>query len=165
MTQREAERAGTDRRAMRPPSLTGGTVPAFFFSPKMVARCLCGRPKSRAAKTCLRCAHPSSRNKAVCAAVRGGELASSVARNLKITRQRVSQIAHPEKTRARQHASYHRTAMLRPRCDLCEAANDLELHHWDYREMGTITLCRRCHVAWHNAVRRMPRDAGSGQGA
>lgn len=113
------------------------------------AMCSCGHTLARHDSGCADCAcsgftsQAHARRAEAQAAVAAGRSPAEVAAALGISRQRVAQLLHPEKARARAMAG----ELPRPdRCEHCGAVGSVEAHHGDYAEPLEVEwLCRECH--------------------
>jgi hypothetical protein len=102
--------------------------------------------------------HKGERNANIQAAHAAGRSVTQLAAEYGVSRQRVSQLVHPERERARQQVTDAREAgRLRPplRCQECTNVARLESHHDDYTQPLLVRwLCRPCHRLADQAMRR-----------
>ena len=85
-----------------------------------------------------------------------GKSQSSEAINLGISRQRLHQMLHPERTRARSLAYKHARDGKIPKpakCSGCQRRKKLQMHHPDYsKPLSVLWLCSKCHGKAHRTA-------------
>lgn len=115
----------------------------------------CGAPcRAERCQTCAGFAHQAIPSVVIRWLLTNGWTTSEIAKKLRISRQRVHQIAHRYESRARAllNGAVERGEIMKPTaCQRCEAFTpDLEAHHPDYdKALDVIWLCPRCHAVVH----------------